>query len=180
MFQQGLSFIQKDTELMRMMSGAIIQINVKPKVVGEVGLPKKPVQEAVITKNGVSGDYNNYRQEKLGGTPDQAVLIMTVDKLQYLNSLGWPIKHGDLGENFTVAGISYNDFKPGSKFKIGSDVVIQVTKACQPCSNLGCLSYVGKEKVKEFIQLMRDQRGWYARVLSEGIVKQGDPIKKIP
>lgn len=157
------------------MAGIIKQISVKPQTKGEQGLPKKPVDSAQVTRAGVDGDFNVYRHEERGDDPDQALLIMSLEMIRELNSEGWPIRPGDLGENFTTEGIPYRDFKVGDVFTAGG-VRFQVSKACDPCTNLYLLPYVGKSKGPAFIKTMMGRRGWYARVLDEGRVKKGDRI----
>lgn len=157
------------------MPGVIKQINVKPQTMGEHGLPKKPVDSAYVNKAGVEGDFNVYRHEERDDDPDQALLIMPVETIRGLNSEGWPIKPGDLGENLTTSGIPYDAFGVGKTF-IAGGLRFQVSKACDPCSNLFLLPYVGESKGPGFLKTMLGRRGWYARVLEEGQVRQGDQI----
>lgn len=158
--------------------GKIIQLNVKEKVKGEVGLPKYPIKNVSVSEVGMQGDFNNYRTESLKNTPDQALLIMPIEMIKTLNEEGWPIQAGDIGENLTTEGINYDEFQPNTQFKAG-DVEFQITYACTPCNSLEYLPYVGKEKGKEFLKIMVDRRGWYAKVLKPGSIKVGDTIEKI-
>ena len=157
------------------MVGVLQQVNVKPQTPGEHGLPKKPVDSAFVSLAGVRGDYNVYRHEERKDDPDQALLVMPIEMIKELNSEGWPIMPGDLGENFTTIGIPYSAFAPGKVFSIG-DVRFQVSKACDPCDNLWLLPFVGRAKGPQFLKVMLHRRGWYARVLHEGTVKPGDRI----
>jgi MOSC domain-containing protein YiiM len=50
------------------------------------------------------------------------------------------------------------------------DVVLEVTKACDPCTILFTLPYVGKERGPGFLRVMHGRRGWYARVLQGGTI----------
>lgn len=160
------------------MGGTIQQINVKPSTPGEHGLPKRPVDSAFITKEGVRGDFNLYRHEECGDDPDMALLIMPIETINQLNSEGWPIRPGDLGENLTTSGIGYSSFGVGKVFAVGK-MRFQVSKACDPCDNLFLLPYVGKSKGPEFLKTMLERRGWYARVLTEGWVNPRDQITEI-
>jgi MOSC domain-containing protein YiiM len=155
--------------------GVVRQINVKPSTPGERGLPKKPVDSALITKEGVQGDFNVYRHEERRDDPDLALLVMPIETINQLNSEGWPIKPGDLGENLTTSGIDYSSFAIGKVFAVGK-MRLQVSKACDPCDNLYLLPYVGRARGPEFLKVMLGRRGWYARVLEEGWVKPGDRI----
>jgi MOSC domain-containing protein YiiM len=159
------------------MKGKIVQINIKKMSPGSRGLPKFPVDSCRILKTGLAGDFNVYRHEKLADDPDSAVLLMPIETIEQLNRERWPIKAGDIGENITTSGISYSDFAPGKKFTVGK-ATIQISRACDPCSNLYLLPYVGKEKGPEFLKTMLGRRGWYARVIEEGIVRKDDPISQ--
>jgi len=153
----------------------VSQINVKSLTEGERGLPKKPVDSAFISFAGVQGDFNVYRHDKLRDDPDSALLIMPIEKITELNSEGWPIKPGDLGENLTTSGIPYDSFKIGKIFTAG-EATFQISRACDPCVNLFLLPYVGRSKGPEFLKTMLGRRGWYARVLKEGRVKAEDQV----
>jgi len=157
------------------MHGLVHQINVKPKVPGQRGLPKTPVDSAFISRRGVVGDYNVYRQEERKGDPDSAILLFPMETIRELTAEGWPINPGDLGENLTTSGIQYSDFTIGTELAIG-DARLQVSRACDPCDNLFLLPYVGPAKGPAFLKTMLGRRGWYARVLVEGSVKKGDAI----
>ncbi len=160
------------------MSGTIHQINIKPETPNERGLPKKPVETANVFYHGIDGDFNRYREEKCHGRLDKALLIMPLETLVQLNSEGWPIKPGDIGENITTLGILYNDFSPNRNYKIG-EIEIRITEPCKPCGNLKILPYIGKERWPEFKQTMKGRRGWYAQVLKEGRINVGDEIVEI-
>lgn len=158
------------------MPGTILQLNVKPQTPGEHGLPKRPVREARLTRHGLEGDYNRYRQEKRGGDPGMALLLMPSETLAALRAEGWPLQPGDLGENVTTSGLPYDALPPGSRVRLGPEAVVEVSKACDPCKNLYALPYVGPGRGPEFLRVMMGRRGWYARVLVEGLLRQGDPI----
>lgn len=156
--------------------GAVYQVNVKPETVGERGLPKTQVDRALVGRTGLVGDFNRYRHEEAHDDAAMAVLLMPIETIQDLNREGWPIKPGDLGENFTTSGISYDAFAPGKRFKVG-EAVIRITKACDPCSSLYLLPYVRKDK--DIVEAMYRRRGWYASVEHEGEVLKGDTIEEL-
>jgi MOSC domain-containing protein YiiM len=52
-----------------------------------------------------------------------------------------------------------------------------VSKACDPCTVLYNLPYVGVERGPEFLRVMMGRRGWYARVLQGGMVSKDTPIE---
>ena len=159
------------------MAGVLQQVNAKARKEGESGLPKVPLDSALVTIAGVIGDFNVYRHEQLQDDPDSALLILPIETIRELNSEGWPVKPGDLGENFTTRGIPYDALVPGKAFAVG-EVRFQISRACNPCDNLFLLPYVGLSKGALFLKATHGRRGWYARVLREGRVAPGDRIKE--
>ncbi|MDG6954084.1 MAG: MOSC domain-containing protein [Nitrososphaerota archaeon] len=157
------------------MAGVVKQINVKARTPGERGLPKGSVDSAFVGRGGLVGDFNVYRHEEIEDDPDSAVLIMPVETIEELNSEGWPVKPGDLGENLTTSGIPYSSFSVGKTFTAGK-VRLQISRPCDPCDNLFLLPYVQSLRGPAFLKTMLGRRGWYARVIEEGWVKTGDPI----
>ncbi len=157
------------------MKGRIHQINVKAQTPGERGLPKAPVEVTVVRRQGLDGDFNRYRHDERRDDPDMALLLIPVETLRELNREGWPLRPGDIGENITTSGIPYSDFAPGKIFRVG-EAEVQVSKRCDPCTNLYLLPYVGEAKGPAFLRVMHGRRGWYVRVLSEGRIRRGDPI----
>jgi len=155
--------------------GTVLRLGAKPRVAGERGLPKPELAEARLLLSGVEGDYNLYRETQKAGDPDMALLLMPAETLAELAREGWPVRPGDLGENVTTSGISYDSLRPRRTLRIGR-AVVQTSKACEPCDNLYALPYVGREKGPAFLKTMLGRRGWYARVVAEGRVRKGDAI----
>jgi MOSC domain-containing protein YiiM len=158
-------------------SGWVLQLSRKSQTPGERGLPKIPVAEAHVSRHGMEGDYNIYRHDVAGDDPNMALLIVPQETLEDFRREGWPVRPGDLGENVTSAGVPYTDFAPGRRFQIGG-ILVEVTKPCTPCDNLFQLPYVGESRGPEFLRVTLDRRGWYAKVLEEGVVRTGDPISR--
>lgn len=151
----------------------VLQINVKPNTPTEHGIPKMSVKTVVLSKSGLEGDYNNFRTIKKDQNPDMAVLIYPVETIHELNDEGWSIMPGDLGENFTISGIPHSHFSPNQQYQIG-ECLIEISYECDPCRNLSVLPYIGEIKINEFIKTLMQRRGWYARVIKEGVVSTGD------
>jgi MOSC domain-containing protein YiiM len=155
--------------------GRIVQLHRKPKEGRARGLPKRRVSELTITPTGVAGDYNRWRTEEAGGDPDQAVLLLGDEILAALRTEGWPVERGDLGENLTVAHLPPDALAPGARVRAG-DVVLEISKACDPCIVLYGLPYVGVERGPAFIRTLAGRRGWFARVVHGGTVMAGMPL----
>jgi MOSC domain-containing protein YiiM len=144
--------------------GRIYQVNVSP----EGGLPKRPTTGPVwVRRTGVEGDLNRYRQERLGGDPDSAVLLLTRDAIGTYAREGYPVGPGSLGENITLEDVPYDSLAVEQRWRLGPRAVVQISRPCTPCSEL--LAYGS-----DFLNRTRGRRGYCARVLEEGPVSPGD------
>jgi MOSC domain-containing protein YiiM len=155
--------------------GRIVQLNLKPREGRARGLPKRMVPQLTITPAGVEGDFNRWRTEEAGGDPDQAVLLLSDEILTDLRTEGWPVQRGQLGENLTLAGIPPEALHPGARVRAG-EVVLEVSKPCDPCTVLFSLPYVGVDRGPAFLRTLRGRRGWFARVLHGGTLTPDMPV----
>ncbi len=92
--------------------GRVVRLGVKARTPGERGHPKPEVALVQVSRAGVAGDYNVWRQETKGGDPDYALLILPLETIEAFNREGWPVRPGDFGENVTSSGIPYPSFRP--------------------------------------------------------------------
>ncbi len=155
--------------------GRVAGLFVKPKTPGERGLPKRPVDFFRVNAEGATGDFNDYRTRKLSGDPDQALLIMTQDNLEWIRRSGFPVAPGHLGENILLADFVYEDLIAGVQLRLGG-ALLEISKPAEPCNNLRILSYVGEARLPDFLKLLLNRRGWFARVLEGGEVRKGEGI----
>tara|TARA_X000000950_G_C13867190_1_gene641281 strand:- start:311 stop:793 length:483 start_codon:yes stop_codon:yes gene_type:complete len=160
------------------MDPILFQINQKPKSKGKPGLPKTPIDLALVTKNGLKDDFNNFRNLKKNNDPDMALMILSCDIINDLNTEGWTVKPGDLGENLTFSNIDYSEFSPSQQYKVG-EIEMEISFICDPCLTLKHLPYIGNARVKDFIKTLVGRRGWYAKVLKPGKIKKGDLLTRI-
>src|SRR5262247_2768216 len=133
------------------MTGRVLSLSVKPQTPGEWGLPKRIVPSLEIMATGAVGDFNNYRTRELHGDPDSAILLLTEDVLRSLQAEGWAVQPGHLGENALLGGFANHQLAPGVEVRLGG-ARVQVSRACDPCTELSILPYVGKDRAPEFIR----------------------------
>jgi len=155
--------------------GTVRRLGAKPRTPNEHGLPKPELAVARILFAGVEGDYNLYRQTKRSGDPAMALLLLPEETIAQINTDGWPVRPGDLGENILTSGIPYDAMRPPARIRVGS-AVLESAKPCEPCDNLYRLPYVGADRGPAFLKAMLGRRGWFARVVQEGSVRRGDPV----
>jgi MOSC domain-containing protein YiiM len=154
------------------MQGVVLQVNVS-----RGGIPKRPILEARVTRKGIEDD--SWNNPKYHGGPKQALLLISIEDIEELELLGYPVYPGALGENLTVSGIRFRDVRFGDTFQAG-DVVFEITKLRRPCRTL--------DSVQKGIQLALyddspgsarwGRGGFYARILQEGVIRPGDRIAK--
>ena len=137
------------------------------------GVPKVPIDEAWVSVNGIQGD--KHRNRLVHGGPDRALCVFSLEVLLALQQEGHTIYPGSSGENFTLSGLDWTQIKPGDQMKIGEDVLIELTSYCDPCRH-NARWFIGED----FHRISQQQHpGWsrlYARVLTEGQVRQGDRV----
>jgi MOSC domain-containing protein YiiM len=150
--------------------GALLQINVNPAG----GVPKTAVPSATITVDGVIGD-RQLDLEHHGG-PERAVSIYAAERIAALAAEGHPIAPGTSGENLTLVGLEWDALGPGSRLWIGDAVHLEITRAAPPCETIAASFVDGR-----FVRISEKVHpGWsrlYARVLREGRVCAGDPVR---
>jgi MOSC domain-containing protein YiiM len=152
-------------------TGRIVQISVSPR-----GVPKLPVPRARITAGGVEGD--GHRPVPYHGGPDRAVCVYALEAIRALQAEGHAIVPGALGENVTIDGLAWDEVAPGRRLLLGDAVLLEVTSYTAPCRTImhafrarayGRISHAchpGSSRV-------------YARVLAEGIIAAGDPVRLV-
>ena len=112
------------------MTGRIVQINVSAG-----GVPKRPVPRARVTRLGIEGD--RHRNAQLHGGPDRALCLFSIEQIEALQAEGHPVEPGTLGENLTLAGLEWASVRPADVFRLGEEVLVEVTRFTSPCSTSG-------------------------------------------
>lgn len=147
--------------------GTLRQINIS-----EGGVPKLPIERAVVEVLGVVGD--RHRSSEHGG-PDRAVCLFSSDLVEQLRAEGHPIESGSTGENFTVAGLEWSSIVPSVRIRVGQDVVLEVTSYTTPCQNIA--DSFQERKIARISQKVNPgESRVYARVLETGVVQTGDTV----
>lgn len=149
--------------------GRVVQININPNG----GVPKHPVPTAEITIDGVRGDRQRDREHH--GGPRRAVSLYSAERIAALQAEGHPIAPGTTGENLTISGLDWEQLAIGDRLLIGSWVELEITDYTTPCNTIASSFQRGWfSRISQ-----RLYPGWsrlYARVISEGEVRVGDPV----
>ncbi|WP_042378547.1 MOSC domain-containing protein [Streptacidiphilus melanogenes] len=142
----------------RPVDGPVSVIAPGPKGTGEVGLVGDRVHDV-----------------KHHGGSDQAVYAYAREDLdRWETELGRPLADGGFGENLTTLGLDVNGALIGERWRIGPDVVLEVSCARIPCATFqGWLGRAGW--IKRFTEAAVP--GAYLRVIEPGAVRAGDPVR---
>lgn len=155
-----------------MSSGRVLQVNVS-----QGGVPKLPVESATVGPMGLSGDGHEHPTEH--GGPHRAVCLLGVEVIHRLQAEGHPLGPGSVGENLTTEGIEWSLLPIGTRARVGDSVVLEVASPTMPCATQRPNFADGRFNRISIVLHPSDSR-MYARVLSQGEVKPGDPIELLP
>lgn len=138
------------------------------------GVPKWPVREGEVTPLGLEGDRHNDTAHH--GGPERALCLYALERIVDLQAEGHPIYPGSTGENITVVGLDWAQVVPGTRLRLGEEVVIEITLYTTPCQKIAASFVEGQ------IQRMSQEAHpgcsrVYARVLSTGRIQVGDEVR---
>ena len=148
------------------------------------GIDKRAVDHAVEVRapgpkhspsclgSGLVGDRVCNRRHH--GGDDQAVYAYAREDLDgWQAELGTPLHGGAFGENLTTVGIDVSGARIGERWRVGAEVVLQVTVPRIPCRTFAVwLDRSGW--IRAFLE--RGAPGAYLRVVAPGMIAAGDPI----
>lgn len=139
------------------------------------GVPKRPVAEAVVEREGIVGDGHHDRSH---GGPDRALCLFSLEVIERLQQEGHPIAPGTAGENVTVVGLEWSGVWPGAHLRIG-EVEVEVTQYTTPCKTIRASFQDGAFNRIHPARFPGESRV-YARVLRTGRIRPTDPVEILP
>ncbi len=151
------------------------------KPVTVTGIDKRPVGGPVqVTAPGPKGTGavglagDRVYDVKHHGGSDQAVYAYAREELDWWQAeLGSTLGNGVFGENLTTEGIEVSGALIGERWRIGPDLVLEVSCPRIPCGTFqGWLARDGW--IKRFTSAALP--GAYLRVIAPGAVTAGDPV----
>jgi MOSC domain-containing protein YiiM len=150
-------------------TGVVVSINLSGG-----GVPKKRVSDAKVSLLGLHGDAHNDKEHH--GGPDRAVCLYAIERIHALQAEGHPIDVGTAGENVTVEGLDWDLVVPGTRMKLGAEVLLEIASFTSPCKTIRESFIDGR-----FVRISQKlPPGWSrvsARVLSEGQVHFRDSVE---
>jgi MOSC domain-containing protein YiiM len=142
------------------MQGSIVSINISDKK----GERKKPVDEVTIGENfGIEGDAH------ASSDWHRQVSLLALESIQKMQAMGLKVQPGDFAENLTTEGLDLLSLPVGTRMRIGSDVIGEVSQIGKECHTRCAIFYQAGDCVMP-------KEGIFIRILRGGKVRKGDKI----
>ncbi|TVZ93327.1 MOSC domain-containing protein [Streptomyces sp. BK340] len=149
---------------------------------GVTGIDKRPTDGPVrvaapgpkgVGGSGLAGDA--VCELRHHGGYDQAVYAFAREDLDdWERELDKPLANGCFGENLTTEGLDVSGALIGERWRIGTEVVLEVTSGRIPCRTFQ--GHLGERGwVKRFTR--KGATGAYLRVIERGEIRAADPIE---
>ena len=142
-----------------MIMGKILSVNISDKK----GEKKHNVGAArALVNRGLENDAHI-------GMAIRQISLLAAESVEKIRQKGLNVQYGDFAENLTTQGIELYTLPLGTKFRIGKDILLEVTQIGKTCLT-PCAIYhaVG--------DCVMPKEGIFVRVLSEGVIAVGDEI----
>ena len=152
------------------MSAVVHSINIST----QGGVPKLPIDKAEIKFQGVEGDFNRFRTEKINSIGARAVTLFSLEQIEKLKSEGHAIDVGTTGENITIEGVDWPTLEVGTRMMIG-EAMIELSEPTAPCSKIG-KSFIDGAFSRIDHELELGWSRWSASVIEEGQVEVGSQV----
>ncbi|WP_406862594.1 MOSC domain-containing protein [Streptomyces sp. HUAS MG47] len=152
---------------------------------GTSGIDKRPVAGPVrveapgafgVAGGGVAGD--SVCDLRFHGGDDRAAYAFAREDLdRWEKELGRPLSNGSFGENLTTRGLDVNGALIGERWRIGPDLVLEVTGGRIPCRTFG-----GFVEEKGWVRRFTESDagpGALLRVIEPGEIRAGDAVSVV-
>ena len=128
------------------------------------GTRKTPVDEIFISKDhGLEGDAH-------AGKWHRQVSFLSSESIEAARQQGLDVTFGDFAENIATSGIDWKTIPVGTRIKLGSSVLVEITQIGKECHNRCAIYYKAGDCIMP-------REGVFARVLQEGSIRCGDEIQ---
>ncbi len=127
------------------------------------GTQKKQVPAVHLTDDwGIDGDAH-------AGKWHRQVSLLAFEKIEEFRNRGADVDFGAFGENLVVEGFDLRTLPLGTRFRIGPDVLLELTQIGKECHSHCAIYKVMKDCIMP-------REGVFTRVLRGGDIRPGDAV----
>ncbi|MDR2892715.1 MAG: MOSC domain-containing protein [Deltaproteobacteria bacterium] len=127
------------------------------------GIAKRPVDKGrLVVEHGLENDAH-------AGNWHRQVSLLSLQKIEDFKKRGALVRFGDFGENLVVDGIDFATLPVGTRFKVGNDILLEMTQIGKECHSHCAIYHTMGECIMP-------TQGVFARVLQGGEVQAGDKM----
>jgi len=121
------------------------------------------IDRAVLVEGrGIEGDLK-------GGRGKRQLNVMRTETLAELSAQGRKVAPGEMGEQLVLSGVDPTSLAPGSRLRLGSIAIIEITLPRTGCDRFEHIQGTSKESVDGRLGVM-------ARVITGGAIAVGDAV----
>jgi MOSC domain-containing protein YiiM len=140
--------------------GKIIAVCTSPRK----GMRKKNVGEGtLVMEHGIAGDAHT-------GDWHRQVSLLAMESIEKMQKMGLDVGPGDFAENITTQGMDLVSLPVGTKLRIGSEALGEVTQIGKEC-HTKCAIF------QQAGDCVMPKEGIFIRVLEGGPLKVGDAVE---
>lgn len=140
------------------MSAKLVSINLSETK----GVRKKPVDRVNVGPEGLEGDAH-------AGDWHRMVSLLARESIAKMVALGLAVGPGDFAENLTTEGLDLLGLPLGTRFRVGGEVVLEVTQHGKECHTRCAIFHQAGDCVMP-------REGIFAKVLHGGPLAVGDTV----
>ncbi len=123
------------------------------------------VQGLLVEQSGLEGDAH------AGGWHRQ-ISLLAQESIEKIRAKGLDVTPGDFAENITTTGLVLEKLPVGTRLRIGSQALVEITQIGKECHNRCAIFHqVG--------DCVMPREGIFARILNGGAIRPGDAIVRV-
>jgi MOSC domain-containing protein YiiM len=131
------------------------------------GTRKVTVAEAYLKKeHGLVGDAH-------AGSWHRQVSFLASEEIDKARQRGLEVTFGDFAENIATTGVDWKNIPVGTRVHLGKEALVEITQIGKECHTRCAIYYKAGDCIMP-------REGVFARVLKEGQIRCGDPIRLEP
>ena len=117
----------------------------------------------LIKDHGIEGDAH-------AGPWHRQVSFLASESIEKARHDGLEVTFGDFAENIATEGIEWLKVPVGTRLKLGDSALVEITQIGKECHQKCAIYYQAGDCIMP-------REGIFARVLEEGAIADGDPIR---